>query len=295
MMINKILEEYKQRLEERFEELLPKDNGRYSAVSDAARYSLFSGGKRIRPVILLEFYRLCGGSSAGALDFAAALEMIHTYSLIHDDLPCMDNDDMRRGRPSCHKAFGEAEALLAGDALLTAAFSAASSADGIPPENAVKGISVLAQMSGINGMIGGQMMDLALEKEPSCADEKALTEMYLKKTGCLIEAAAVIGGLLAGAGEAALKNVSGYARNLGLAFQIIDDILDISADEKVLGKPVGSDKKNGKTTFAALCGVDGARKAAAEYTEKAKKALYGIDGDKTVLFELTDYLLDRNY
>lgn len=294
-MINKILEEYKQRLEERFETLFPKENGRFSAASDAARYSLLSGGKRIRPVILMEFYKLCGGASAGALDFAAALEMIHTYSLIHDDLPCMDNDDMRRGKPSCHKAFGEANALLAGDALLTAAFSAASSADGIPPENAVKGISVLAHMAGINGMIGGQVTDLALEKEPSFADEKSLIGMYLKKTGCLLEAASVIGCVLAGADEAVLRKASEYARNLGLAFQIIDDILDISADEKVLGKPIGSDAKNGKITFVTLRGIEGAREAAAEYTEKAKSALYGIDGDKSVLSELTDYLLDRNY
>ncbi len=294
-MINRIIEDYKLRLEEYFDKIFPSQNGRFSAASDAARYSLLSGGKRIRPVILLEFYKLCGGTSPGAVGFAAALEMIHTYSLIHDDLPCMDNDDMRRGRPSCHKAFGEANALLAGDALLTAAFSAASSAEGIPPENVVKGISVLAETAGINGMIGGQVADLALENEPSLADEKTLADMYLKKTGCLLKAASVIGCVLAGADAETVKNASEYADNLGLAFQIIDDILDVSADQTVLGKPTGSDAKNGKTTFVTLQGLEGARRTAAMYTGKAKTALSLIGGDKTVLIELTDYLLVRNY
>lgn len=289
----KPFERYIPVIENKLNELLPESGELYSSAVNAMRYSLLSGGKRIRPILLLEFYSLFGGRAEGALNFAAAIEMIHTYSLIHDDLPCMDNDDMRRGRPSCHKAFGYDTALLAGDALLTHAFFAAANAVDIPPERVSRAISVLAQKAGIYGMVGGQVMDLDFEKNGANGEE--LTAMYIKKTSCLLEAAAMCGAVLAGADEETVKKAEEYAENLGLAFQIIDDILDCTADEKTLGKPIGSDKKNGKTTFVTLFGLDGAKQKAALLTKKAEDILNGFSGDTSYLNELTEYLLNRNY
>jgi len=289
----KPFERYIPVIENKLNELLPESGERYSSAVNAMRYSLLSGGKRIRPILLLEFYSLFGGRAEGALNFAAAIEMIQTYSLIHDDLPCMDNDDMRRGRPSCHKAFGYDTALLAGDALLTHAFFAAANAADIPPERVSRAISVLAQKAGIYGMVGGQVMDLDFEKNGANGEE--LTAMYIKKTSCLLEAAAMCGAVLAGADEETVKKTEEYAENLGLAFQITDDILDCTADEKTLGKPIGSDKKNGKTTFVTLFGLDGAKQKAALLTKKAEDILNGFSGDTSYLNELTEYLLNRNY
>lgn len=289
----KPFERYIPVIENKLNELLPESGERYSSAVNAMRYSLLSGGKRIRPILLLEFYSLFGGRAEGALNFAAAIEMIHTYSLIHDDLPCMDNDDMRRGKPSCHKAFGYDTALLAGDALLTHAFFAAANAVDIPPERVSRAISVLAQKAGIYGMVGGQVMDLDFEKNGANGEE--LTAMYIKKTSCLLEAAAMCGAVLAGADEETVKKTEEYAENLGLAFQITDDILDCTADEKTLGKPIGSDKKNGKTTFVTLLGLDGAKQKAALLTKKAEDILNGFSGDTSYLNELTEYLLNRNY
>ena len=289
----KPFERYIPVIENKLNELLPESGERYSSAVNAMRYSLLSGGKRIRPILLLEFYSLFGGRAEGALNYAAAIEMIHTYSLIHDDLPCMDNDDMRRGKPSCHKAFGYDTALLAGDALLTHAFFAAANAADIPPERVSRAISVLAQKAGIYGMVGGQVMDLDFEKNGANGEE--LTAMYIKKTSCLLEAAAMCGAVLAGADEETVKKAEEYAENLGLAFQITDDILDCTADEKTLGKPIGSDKKNGKTTFVTLFGLDGAKQKAALLTKKAEDILNGFSGDTSYLNELTEYLLNRNY
>ena len=289
----KPFERYIPVIENKLNELLPESGELYSSAVNAMRYSLLSGGKRIRPILLLEFYSLFGGRAEGAFNFAAAIEMIHTYSLIHDDLPCMDNDDMRRGKPSCHKAFGYDTALLAGDALLTHAFFAAANAADIPPERVSRAISVLAQKAGIYGMVGGQVMDLDFEKNGANGEE--LTAMYIKKTSCLLEAAAMCGAVLAGADEETVKKAEEYAENLGLAFQITDDILDCTADEKTLGKPIGSDKKNGKTTFVTLLGLDGAKQKAALLTKKAEDILNGFSGDTSYLNELTEYLLNRNY
>lgn len=289
----KPFERYIPVIENKLNELLPESGERYSSAVNAMRYSLLSGGKRIRPILLLEFYSLFGGRAESALNFAAAIEMIHTYSLIHDDLPCMDNDDMRRGKPSCHKAFGYDTALLAGDALLTHAFLAAASTADIPPERVSRAISVLAQKVGIYGMVGGQVMDLDFEKNGANGEE--LTAMYIKKTSCLLEAAAMCGAVLAGADEETVKKTEEYAENLGLAFQITDDILDCTADEKTLGKPIGSDEKNGKTTFVTLLGLDGAKQRAALLTKKAEDILNGFSGDTSYLKELTEYLLNRNY
>ena len=293
MEINNLFHELLPKIEQKLDELIPAKEDGINEARKAMRYSLLNGGKRIRPILLLEFYKLCGGKGENALNFAAALQMIHTYSLIHDDLPCMDNDDMRRGKLSCHKAFGEDTALLAGDALLTLAFSAAAKTDGIPPERALRAISVLADNAGIDGMVGGQVMDLEFEKKGADAD--GLKEMYLKKTSCLLKSAAVCGCVLAGADEEYIKYAAEYADSLGLAFQIIDDILDCTADEKTLGKPIGSDEKNGKTTFVTLYGIDGAGKRAKELSRTAENLLDNFEGDSTSLKELTRYLLNRSY
>lgn len=293
MEIDNLFDNLLPKIEQRLDGLIPEKGDNFSAARRAMRYSLLNGGKRIRPVLLLEFYKLCGGEGDGPLNFAAALEMIHTYSLIHDDLPCMDNDDMRRGKPSCHRAFGEDTALLAGDALLTLAFSAAAKTENIPPERVLRAISVLSDNAGIDGMVGGQVMDLEFEKTGATAEE--LKEMYLKKTSCLLKAAAVCGCVLAGADDEYIKYASEYADSLGLAFQIIDDILDCTADEVTLGKPIGSDEKNGKTTYVTLYGIDGARKKAAELSENAESLLDNFKGDSTPLKELTKYLLNRSY
>ena len=287
--MSKSYERFLPDIEKKLESSITADN----SAAQAMKYSLLSGGKRIRPILLLEFYALCGGKGDNALNFAAALEMIHTYSLIHDDLPCMDNDDMRRGRPSCHKAFGEDTALLAGDALLTLAFKTAAETDGIPADRVLKAIAVLAENAGISGMVGGQVEDLAFEKSGATIGE--LRGMYLKKTSCLLSAGAVCGSILAGADEEELKYAAEYAEKLGLAFQIIDDILDCTSDEKTLGKPIGSDEKNGKTTYVTLLGIDGAKAEAERLSNEALTALCKIKGDNAALRELTADLLDRKF
>lgn len=287
--MSKSYERFLPDIEKKLESSITADN----SAAQAMKYSLLSGGKRIRPILLLEFYALCGGKGDSALNFAAALEMIHTYSLIHDDLPCMDNDDMRRGRPSCHKAFGEDTALLAGDALLTLAFKTAAETDGIPSDRVLKAIAVLAENAGISGMVGGQVEDLAFEKSGAILDE--LRGMYLKKTSCLLSAGAVCGSILAGADDEELKYAAEYAEKLGLAFQIIDDILDCTSDEKTLGKPIGSDEKNGKTTYVTLLGIDGAKAEAERLSNEALTALCKIKGDNAALRELTADLLDRKF
>ncbi len=291
-MITEKLAEYNKLIENRINELYPESDLPYAKVLNAARYSLLLGGKRIRPAIVLEFCKLCGGNSEDALDFAVALEMIHTYSLIHDDLPCMDNDDMRRGKPSCHKAFGEDIALLAGDTLLTEAFFVASNAN-VSPEKALSAVSFLSANAGLHGMIGGQVLDLSFEeKTPEAAE---LQDMYMRKTGALLIAAASLGCIAAGkTDEQTLKSAAKYGYNLGLAFQIIDDILDVTSNEKTLGKPIGSDEKNGKTTFVTIFGLDKAFAIAAQLTNFALDALDEFDGNTESLYELTNFLLDRN-
>ncbi len=292
-MLNTLLSEYRIKINTRLDMLLPESGQLYDGVSSAARYSLLDGGKRIRPILLLEFYRLCGGNDDCAYNFACALEMIHTYSLIHDDLPCMDNDDMRRGRPSCHKKYGEALALLAGDGLLTEAFATAAKTMGIEHERVANALAVLAECAGVNGMVGGQVIDI--EYENKTPDTDVLMQIYTLKTGALLKAAAVCGATLAGADEHQLKNAADFGIKLGLAFQIIDDILDATGDPEVLGKPVGSDDKNNKTTLVTLLGVDECRRMAARLTEEAKQALSCFECDSSRLVLITDYLLSRDY
>ncbi len=265
-----------------------------SVVSDAMRYSILNGGKRIRPFLCLEFAKACGGNEDVALDFACAVEMIHTYSLIHDDLPCMDNDDMRRGKPSCHKVFGEANALLAGDSLLTRAFYVISSTD-CDSKNRVSAINFLSGYSGIKGMIGGQFLDLKFENSQPTVDE--VLTMYKLKTSCLLIAACQLGCLSCKQAPSIYlqEAASNYAINLGLAFQIQDDILDITSDEATLGKPVGSDEKNDKSTIVKFFGLEKAKEMVSEYTQKAIEALDSIDGDTSTLKEFALYMANRAY
>ena len=289
-MIDSVLNEYKVKIESRLDMLNAVRGQPYDKVVEAMRYSLLAGGKRIRPVILLEFYKLCGGSDDCAYNFACAIEMIHTFSLIHDDLPCMDDDDLRRGVPSCHKAYGEDMALLAGDNLLSEAFGVCAKTLGIPEERIVKAIAYLSSAVGTAGMIGGQVMDIAEKYD----DEQLLFKMYSLKTCALIRASAVCGVILAGGGEKEIALAEDYSENLGLAFQIVDDLLDIEGDASVIGKPVGSDNKNQKITSVKLLGEARCRAKAQELTAAALAALDGFEGDTSTLKELTELLLKRD-
>lgn len=247
---------------------------------DAMEYSLLGGGKRIRPVLTLECCRMCGGDPELALPFAGAVEMIHTYSLIHDDLPCMDDDDLRRGRPTNHKVYGEATAVLAGDALLTAAFEVMlSQGEVLLPERVLAAAQTLAQAAGGCGMVGGQVLDMAGEGHSLSLAE--VEELQRLKTGALIAAAAEIGCIAAGGTEEQRLSVRRYAEKLGLAFQIQDDILDVTGDASTLGKPVGSDARSEKTTFVSLKGLKACQELVRSLTEEAKRALapFGTKGE----------------
>ena len=290
-MIDSLLMNFQAKMDARLDILLTESGQLYDSVLSAARYSIIDGGKRIRPFILTEFYKICGGDDDCAMNFAAAIEMIHTYSLIHDDLPCMDNDDFRRGKPSSHKEFGEAMALLAGDTLLTEAFNVASKTIGIPADRIVKALNILAENAGVSGMIGGQVIDLEGEKTGLTADDRLL--MYKLKTGALIKASAQIGATLAGADDDLEALAAEYGENLGIAFQLVDDILDYEGDFEALGKPTGSDEKNGKVTFVKLLGIENCKLLAAEHTKKALASIDKLQGDTTNIKELTEYLLER--
>ena len=292
-MIIEQLTSFSNSFEEFLNKTLATESNDYIEHYNAMRYSLLSGGKRLRPFILKSFYEVAGGNDDSFLNFAAALEMIHTYSLIHDDLPSMDNDDFRRGKPSCHKAFNEATALLAGDALLTKAFEVAAKTENISPDLIVEGIKELALLSGAEGMIGGQIVDLAIENQS--APIETVLQMYMKKTGALLVAAAKIGTILAGGNEKMKSAAEEYAINLGIAFQIQDDILDVIGDAKLLGKPIGSDAKNEKSTYVSLKGLEQAKQDVIYYTNNAKDALKAFNSDIKILVDLADYLIDRQY
>ena len=259
---------------------------------DAMTYSLTAGGKRLRPVLLLECCRLCGGDTALAMPFACAVEMIHTYSLIHDDLPCMDDDDLRRGRPTNHKVYGEATAVLAGDGLLTAAFETMLEAPGLPPDRVLSAATCLASAAGGRGMVGGQALDMAGEGHALSMSE--VEELQRLKTGALISACAEMGCILAGGSEKARQAVCRYAQKLGLAFQIRDDILDVEGDAVLLGKPVGSDARSEKTTFVTLKGVRACQEQVETLTKAAQEALAGLEG-REFLCWLAQSLVARDH
>jgi len=280
---------YIQMVNDTLEILLPPSNE--SIVCEAMRYSVFNGGKRIRPVLTLEFCRLCAGKPEDALNFACAVEMIHAYSLIHDDLPCMDNDDLRRGKPSCHIKFGEANALLAGDALLTLAFETLFNADR-PAEQIIQAGRELAGAAGFSGMIGGQVMDIENEGKTAALDDLLKTDQ--KKTGRLIVAAAVLGCIAANASKEKSAAVAAYAANIGLAFQLVDDILNITGSTGQLGKTAGSDAVNQKTTYISVMGIEAANQKVLVLTQAAKAALKLFGSDTGYLLQFADDLATRD-
>ncbi len=284
---------YKNAVDEKLKEYMRSPSCPQDRLIQAMDYSLNGGGKRIRAILTLQFAVLCGGNEKAAMPAACAIEMMHAFSLIHDDLPCMDDDDMRRGRPSCHKAFDEATALLAGDALELYPFVLLSDSVkcGVSPENVVKMIRTLALYAGHEGMTGGQEIDTFPSAEPMNAE--TILKMYELKTSRLLQAAAAMGCLSAGADEKTVQTAEKYALKLGLAFQIVDDILDICGDESVLGKPVGSDARQGKRTYAETVGVEQARLDAKRLTDEALEQLKRFNGSD-YLRQLTFSLLNRN-
>lgn len=257
-------EEYVEIFNKKINEYLPQDN---NAVCEAMRYAVGNGGKRIRPLLTLAFCWLCGGEPTDAIPFACAIEFIHTYSLIHDDLPCMDDDCLRRGKPSCHVQFGEAIALLAGDALLTLAFNVLMRADNLSDEKRVKAGRELSRAAGYSGMIGGQMYDIQNEGKNVSIDMLETTEIL--KTGELISAAAVLGCIAGGAEDKYIAIARLFAKNIGLAFQIQDDILDATGDAETLGKTAGIDIKNNKSTYVSKMGLEASENIVRVLTEEA--------------------------
>lgn len=276
-IINKVLRGYTEH-----------ENNPQSLIYEAMNYSLFAGGKRIRPVIMLLVCDMLSGDENEVMPFACAMEMIHTYSLIHDDLPAMDNDDYRRGKLTNHKKYGEAIAILAGDALLNKAFETVTSAVYKDSSRAIKAMSVLSKSSGTEGMIGGQTVDIESEGKKISPDE--LLYLHSLKTGAIIRSSGVIGAIMAGAGDDEIKAVDEYCKNFGIAFQIQDDLLDILGNEEILGKATGSDSANEKTTFVTLYGIEESKKAVDSYTEKACSAL-DVFGSKAQQLKALAYLL----
>lgn len=288
--------DYLPAVEGALERFVPEPSLLQSELFRAMRYSLLAGGKRIRPVLVLEFCGLCGGNQEAALPFACAIEMIHTYSLIHDDLPCMDDDEMRRGKPSNHVVFGEAQALLAGDSLLTMAFETMLSAESIGnvgAQKAAEAAGVLAKAAGAFGMAGGQAIDLMSEGKH--VPMETLQKMDECKTGALIRAAAKMGCILGGAESKLIRAADKYGAAIGFAFQIVDDILDVQGEEKALGKPIGSDRENDKSTYVSLLGMENAHRAVQELTDTAVSSLDAFDGDTTYLRELAVKLAKRDH
>ena len=271
---------------------VPPATTRPVRLHTAMRYSLEGGGKRLRPVLVLATAELFGVKDDSALPAAVAIECLHTYSLIHDDLPCMDNDDLRRGRPTAHKQFDEATALLAGDALLTHAFALLAESYAAQPPLAHALIRELADAAGSRRLIGGQMEDLIAEKKSDATPDE-LEFIHLNKTAAMIEAALVMGGLIGNASDENLTALRRAGRHLGLAFQIIDDILDATADTATLGKTAGKDAKAGKTTFVKLHGLDASRRFAAEQSAATRVALNGLPGNKAFLDALIESMATR--
>ena len=281
-------------IEDLLKRYLPKEEGYQKTVLEAMNYSVLAGGKRLRPMLMLETYRLFGGTSEIIFPFAAAIEMVHTYSLVHDDLPAMDNDEYRRGKKTTHAVYGEAAGILAGDALLNYAYETAALAFSMDPSNVRIGqaFQVLLKKSGIYGMVGGQTADIEAEGMPDISKER-LDFIYRLKTGALIEAAMLVGAILAGASEEEQAFIEQAADEIGLAFQIQDDILDVTSSLDVLGKPVGSDEKNQKSTYVELMGIEGAAQEAERLFCHAMEQIDSLPGKNPFLSELLRYLIHR--
>ncbi|WP_341479078.1 polyprenyl synthetase family protein [Heliobacterium chlorum] len=283
-----------QQVDEALGRYLPSEETYPAVIHKAMRYSIFAGGKRLRPILVLAGCRAVGGDEEKVLSAACALEMIHTYSLIHDDLPAMDDDDLRRGMPTNHKVFGEATAVLAGDALLTRAFGLVAEEalrEGHEPARVLQVIAELAEASGTMGMIGGQVVDM--ESENRQIDLSTMEYIHRHKTGALIRSSLRIGAILGGGTDEEIRALSEYGDYLGLAFQITDDLLDIQGDQEKIGKPVGSDEKNNKATYPSLLGIEKAQEEACRVVQAAQESLQMFEEKADILRELAKFLLVR--
>ena len=293
MDINKEIAEHTTQVEAIITKYLPEESGYQKTVMEAMNYSFLAGGKRLRPMLMQETYRLFDGNSDIIEPFMAAIEMIHTYSLIHDDLPAMDNDDYRRGRKTTHVVYGEAMGILAGDALLNFAFETACKGlmQDVGNPAVARSVQILAQKAGIYGMLGGQVVDVESEGQP--LEREKLDFIYDLKTGALIEASMLIGAVLAGASEKEQQVILQVAKDVGLAFQIQDDILDVTSDIETLGKPIGSDEKNHKTTYVTIRGLAQAQKDVEKISERALEGVASLSEENVFLNELIRYLIHR--
>jgi geranylgeranyl diphosphate synthase type II len=296
---SQFMEELQQKVEHInnvLEKFLPAEEGQQRIIFEAMNYSVRAGGKRLRPMLMEETYHMFGGSSAVIEPFMAAIEMIHTYSLVHDDLPAMDNDEYRRGKKTTHAVYGEAMGILAGDALLNLAYETAAKAFDMEVIDArvARAFTVLAKKAGVYGMVGGQVVDVESEKSDDCPiTREKLDFIYRLKTGALIESSMMIGAILAGASSDEISRVEQIAAKLGLAFQIQDDVLDVTSSLEVLGKPVGSDEKNNKATYVTFEGLDKAVSDVERISKEAEKLLDDLGYDDAFLKELFEYLIHR--
>lgn len=296
---SQFMEELQQKVEHInnvLEKFLPTEEGQQRIIFEAMNYSVRAGGKRLRPMLMEETYHIFGGSSAVIEPFMAAIEMIHTYSLVHDDLPAMDNDEYRRGKKTTHAVYGEAMGILAGDALLNMAYETAAKAFDMEVADArvARAFTVLAKKAGVYGMVGGQVVDVESEKSDDCPiTREKLDFIYRLKTGALIESSMMIGAILAGASSDEVSRVEQIAAKLGLAFQIQDDVLDVTSTLEVLGKPVGSDEKNNKATYVTFEGLDKAVSDVERISKEAEEQLDDLGYDDAFLKELFEYLIHR--
>lgn len=296
---SQFMEELQQKVEHInnvLEKFLPAEEGQQRIIFEAMNYSVRAGGKRLRPMLMEETYHMFGGSSAVIEPFMAAIEMIHTYSLVHDDLPAMDNDEYRRGKKTTHAVYGEAMGILAGDALLNLAYETAAKAFDMEVIDArvARAFTVLAKKAGVYGMVGGQVVDVESEKSDDCPiTREKLDFIYRLKTGALIESSMMIGAILAGASSDEISRVEQIAAKLGLAFQIQDDVLDVTSILEVLGKPVGSDEKNNKATYVTFEGLDKAVSDVERISKEAEEQLDDLEYDDAFLKELFEYLIHR--
>ena len=296
---SQFMEELQQKVEHInnvLEKFLPAEDGQQRIIFEAMNYSVRAGGKRLRPMLMEETYHMFGGSSAVIEPFMAAIEMIHTYSLVHDDLPAMDNDEYRRGKKTTHAVYGEAMGILAGDALLNLAYETTAKAFGmeVADTRVARAFAVLAKKAGVYGMVGGQVVDVESEKSDDCSiTREKLDFIYRLKTGALIESSMMIGAILAGASSDEVSRVEQIAAKLGLAFQIQDDVLDVTSTLEVLGKPVGSDEKNNKATYVTFEGLDKAVSDVERISKEAEEQLDDLGYDDAFLKELFEYLIHR--
>jgi geranylgeranyl diphosphate synthase type II len=288
------LREKKAKVDRALEVYFPEAEGPASDLIDAMKYSLFAGGKRLRPILCLAGAEAVGGTETDVLPAACALELIHTYSLIHDDLPLMDDDDLRRGKPTCHKIFGEAVALLAGDGLLTESFNlmtAPELVERVSPHLIFKVIALISKAAGYRGMVGGQVVDI--QSEGKAVDLSVVEFMHTHKTGALISASVASGAILAGGDKSELEAITSYGQKIGLAFQISDDILDIEGDSMTMGKESGSDEQKGKITYPAVIGLSKAKQVQSELVEASIESLRAFDHRAEPLRQIARYIIER--